>query len=126
VPRPSAWAAILVGVWLVLVLGGVLLEQRGGPALETCLFQRMTGHSCPTCGSTRVVLGFLGGAWTAAFWANPLVAVGLVLGGLWLGIRLVSGRSLRLDLSPREQRVALILGLGALLTNWIWLLRHQA
>lgn len=41
---------------------------------------------------------------------NPLVA---------------SGRSLRLEMSPAEHRVALILGLGVLFANWVWVLRVQ-
>ncbi len=126
VPRPPAWAVILVGFWLLLVLGGVLLESRGASPHETCLLHRLTGHPCPTCGSTRVVLGFFSGAWTEAFLMNPLVAFGLVLGGLWFGFRLVFGRSIQLDLSPVERRLALILGMGALLANWVWVLRTQA
>ncbi|MDP1831221.1 MAG: DUF2752 domain-containing protein [Geothrix sp.] len=126
VPRPPVWAAILAGFWVLLVLGGVLLESRGAPAQETCLLHRMTGQPCPTCGSTRVVLGFLSGGWAEAFLMNPLVASGLILGGLWFGIRLASGRTLHLELSPLERRVALVVGLGALLANWAWVLRHQA
>lgn len=115
----------MVGIWALLVLGGVLLEQWGAPAQETCLLHRMTGHPCPTCGSTRVVLGFGHGAWLEALRMNPLVASGLVLGGLWLGVRMVSGRSLRLEMSPVERRLALILGLGILFANWAWVLRVQ-
>lgn len=117
---------VLVGLWLLLVLGGVLLERWGAPVQETCLLHRLTGHPCPTCGSTRVVLGFSRGAWLEALHLNPLVALGLVLGGLWFGIRLITGYSIRLELSPVEQRMALILGLGALLMNWAWVLRAQA
>jgi hypothetical protein len=61
-----------------------------------------------------------------AFYLNPLVASGLVLGGLWFGIRLVTGCSIRLELSPAERRMALVLGLGVLLANWAWVLRAQA
>lgn len=124
-PRPPAWAAAVVGAWALLVLAGVLLERWGAPAQETCLLHRLTGHSCPTCGSTRVVLGFIQGQWRQALWMNPFVAIGLVAGGLWLGLRLALGRTLRADLSPGERGVALALGLALLLANWIWVLRTQ-
>lgn len=126
VPRPPVWALILAGGWLLLVSLGVLLEQRGAATLETCLLHRLTGRPCPTCGSTRVVLGFVRGAWLEALGMNPLVAAGLVLGLVWLGLRLVTGRSLRWDLSTAERRLALALGLALLFANWAWVLRTQA
>lgn len=126
VPRPPAWALGLVGGWLLLVAAGVLLEQRGAGTLETCALHRLTGHPCPTCGSTRVALGLARGAWLDALRLNPLVTLGLLLGGTWLGARLVSGRSLTLDVTARERHVLLALGLAALLANWAWVLRTQA
>jgi hypothetical protein len=126
VPRFPAWALVLVSAWLLLVAAGVLLEQRGAGALETCVLHRLTGHPCPTCGSTRVVLGLARGAWLDALRLNPLVALGLILGGTWLGARLVSGRSLTLNATARERQVLLALGLVALLANWAWVLSSQA
>lgn len=117
---------VLVGFWLLLVLAGVLLEQWGGPALETCLLHRLSGQPCPTCGSTRVVLALGRGAWLAALRGNPMVALGLPLGALWLGLRLGLGRALEVDLSRRERNTLLILGLVALAANWVWVLRTQA
>lgn len=125
-PRPPAWAAGVVAAWALLVLVGVLLERWGAPAQETCLLHRLTGHPCPTCGSTRVVLGFLQGQWLQAFRMNPFVATGLVAGGVWLALRLVLARGLRAELSSGEQRAALALGLALLLANWIWVLRTQS
>jgi len=126
VPRPPVWAAILVGCWLLLVLAGVLLERQGAPELETCLLHRLTGHPCPTCGSTRVVLGLVHGAWLEALRFNPLVTVGLLSGSIWLGIRLVLSRTPGLELSSGERLGLLLAGLSALLLNWAWVLRVQA
>jgi hypothetical protein len=117
---------VLIGLWLLLVLAGVLLEQRGGPAMETCLLHRLSGQPCPTCGSTRVVLALGQGDWLAALRCNLMVALGLPLGALWLGLRLSLGKALRVDLSPRERSTVLILGLVALLANWVWVLQTQA
>lgn len=125
VPRPPVWSVVLVGCWLLLVLAGVLLEQRGGPALETCVLHRLSGQPCPTCGSTRVVLALGQGAWLAALRCNPMVALGLPLGALWLGLRLSLGRALELNLSRQERSVLLGLGLAALAANWVWVLRTQ-
>jgi hypothetical protein len=73
-----------------------------------------------------VVLGLARGAWLDALRLNPLVALGLILGGTWLGARLVSGRSLTLNATARERQVLLALGLVALLANWAWVLSSQA
>jgi hypothetical protein len=110
---------------MLLVLGGVLLERQGAPATETCLFHRLTGHPCPTCGSTRVVLGLSQGAWREALRMNPLVTAGLALAAAWVAARLATGRRLVLDLSSRERAAALALGILFLLANWIWVLRIQ-
>ena len=126
VPRLPVWAAVALGLWVLLVVLGVLLERRGGPALETCLLHRLTGQPCPTCGSTRVVLGLGQGAWREAFRFNPLVTLGLLGGALVFGLRLVTGWTLRVELSSQEQKVALGIGLAALAANWLWVLRTQA
>ena len=126
VPRPPVWSVVLIGLWLLLVLVGVLLEQRGGPALETCLLHRLSGQPCPTCGSTRVVLALGQGAWLAALRCNPMMALGLPLGALWLGLRLSLGKTLQVDLSRQERNAVLLLGLVALVANWVWVLRTQA
>lgn len=124
-PCPPVWAAVLVACWSLLVLGGVLLEQRGAPILETCLFRRLSSHPCPTCGSTRVVLDLVHGAWLEALRLNPMVTLGLVSGCGWLALRLLSGRSLKALWSPRERLGAVLLGLAAILANWVWVLRTQ-
>lgn len=125
-PRLPVWALVVLGCWLLLVVMGALLDRRGGPALETCLLHRLSGHPCPTCGSTRVVLALGQGAWVEALRLNPLVTLGLVLGTLGFGLRLATGRTLRMELSSREQKVALAVGLAALVVNWLWVLRTQA
>ncbi|WP_243384462.1 DUF2752 domain-containing protein [Geothrix alkalitolerans] len=124
-PRPPWWAAALVGCWLLLVLGGVLVERRGAPSVETCLFHRLSGHPCPTCGSTRVVLAFTRGDWTGALRLNPLVALGLGLVFLWLLTRLATGRTLHMTASLRERGALLAVGVTLLLANWIWVLQTQ-
>ncbi|HEY3399114.1 MAG TPA: DUF2752 domain-containing protein [Geothrix sp.] len=124
-PLPPLWAAVLVGSWLLLVLGGVLLKGRGAPSLETCLFHRWSGHPCPTCGSTRVVLAFGRGAWGEALRLNPLVALGLGLGCLWLLVRLATGRALRAEVPLRVRGALLAVGVTLLLANWIWVLQTQ-
>lgn len=125
-PRPPWWAAALVGSWLLLVLGGVLLERRGAHSVETCLFHRLSGHPCPTCGSTRVVLAFTHGDWAGALSLNPLVALGLGLAALWLAARLATGRTLRLEATLRERGILLATGVTLLLANWIWVLQVQS
>lgn len=125
IPRPPGWASALVGVWLLLVLAGVVLERWVQTAQETCLLHRLTGHACPTCGSTRVVIEFMQGGLAQAFHWNPLVAAGLLLGAGWLVVRLAAGRVPDLTCSPRERHLLLLLGLALLLGNWAHVLRTQ-
>ena len=64
-----------------------------------CLFQKLYGLACPTCGMTRAVLLTLGGDFNAALAANPagpLLVAGLVL----LGLSLVSAALFRRARGP--------------------------
>ncbi|HJW08639.1 MAG TPA: DUF2752 domain-containing protein [Holophagaceae bacterium] len=122
-PDIPRWAAALAAALVSLVLAGVALEQRAGLELDTCLFHRLTGHPCPTCGSTRAVLAILSGHWQGAFQFNPLVTAALLFGSAFLALRLALGVVPRLDLTAGERQGLLATGLLALALNWAYVLR---
>lgn len=120
--RPPAWAWVLLA-WAALVAAGALLERFGGLALETCLFRRVSGVPCPTCGSTRAVLALLRGDPLGSLRASPLLWLAGLLFMAVLAWRLRSGAFPRLE-KPWQRRGALALGLAALLLNWAWVWRQ--
>ncbi|MFW6066056.1 MAG: DUF2752 domain-containing protein, partial [Planctomycetota bacterium] len=113
-----------VGVWLSLVATAVVLSSRLGGTVDLCLFHRVTGMPCPTCGTTRGVLTLLSGRPFVAWTWNPLVFTVL---GVWVSltvVRLLTGRSLRVRLSPRQKAVAWVAIAAAVGVNWVYLILY--
>lgn len=111
---------------LGLVLGhGALvtaLAEPQTPRWLICRFRALTGLPCPACGTGRAGLALLRGDPLAALAHNPLmVLLGLAALAL-LGARLLARRAPRLEGSPRALRLALLVAVGLLLTNWAWVL----
>jgi hypothetical protein len=69
-------------LWLAAAASSVVLRPVWlaiAPYLGRCAFRTWTGVPCPTCGTTRAAVAFLGGNLMDAFLANPLATVaGLV------------------------------------------------
>lgn len=121
-PRGLGLPALALLAWGGLVLLSALVEQASGRPFETCLLLRATGRPCPTCGSTRALFALLRGHGGEAFLLNPLATAALPLLAAAAALRLVLGRRLRVQASPREQRLLLAAGLALLLANWAWVL----
>lgn len=80
-PRATATtkAATLVGL-PALLAGGVVLfffDPARSSFYPTCLFHRITGWDCPTCGSTRAVYQLLHGNFNAALHFNAFIILSL-------------------------------------------------
>jgi hypothetical protein len=132
IPRPvPRWPRIPLGIfgfvalWALVVIATRLVSYYGGSDLDTCLFHRWTGYSCPTCGTTRGLLAMARGAWRESFAWNPLTMTGAMLGSLVLLGRAVTARTLEFQLTLLEKRVLLILGLVILGINWAWLIHSH-
>lgn len=120
---PPAWVFIAAG--LAVALGAVrLLALVPFHVFPPCGFHTVTGHPCPTCGSTRMILALLAGRFWEALRVNPLLFFIVVILALWIlaGVGVwLAGRALTLDLSPREERWLWgILGV-AFLANWAYM-----
>lgn len=62
---PQAVAAVVIYVALAVIAGG-----RGiGPI---CPFLRLTGHSCPLCGTSRAIALAVRGRWSESWAMHPL------------------------------------------------------
>lgn len=120
--RLPAWAWVLLA-WAALVAAGAALEAFTGRPVELCLFRRVTGYPCPTCGSTRSVVALLHGDLGRSFHFSPLLWVAGVLAAAWLLVRVLRGPRAWAS-SPAARRWGLGLGLAALLANWVWVLRR--
>ena len=63
-------------------------------SLNPCLFRKITGIPCPSCGTTHSVLSIIKGDFGAAFYQNPLgflLALMLVIIPVWIIIDLITG-----------------------------------
>ena len=128
VPR---WPRIPFGIigfvvlWALVVAVTHLYTVYTGLGLDTCLFHRLTGYSCPTCGTTRGLLAMARGAWQESFAWNPLTMTTAVIGSLAVTGRVLSARTLEFQFTRLEKRVLIILGLGLLGLNWAWLIHSH-
>jgi hypothetical protein len=117
--------------WLAL-LAALLLIGAGLGALHLCgvslcVFRRLTGLPCLTCGASRAVALALRGDVPGALAQQPLAMVAAALAGagltaysiLLVGLRRVA----RVKVAPREGRLLWAAGLALAALNWIYLVR---
>jgi len=127
VPEKSSLPRLLVFPFGILAVFGLCLVRFKPDLvlrLAHCPLRDMTGVPCPTCGGTHAAVALANGRFADAFAANPLVAVGLVVFGVWLlnGLLMTMSPGLRRDLvfSPREKRTARLLAVLLILAAWVW------
>jgi hypothetical protein len=113
---------VLVGAWLGVVALATWLSARSGQEVTLCLFKLATGKPCATCGATRGVLALLGGHAWQAWTYNPLMFMILAVAAVLLAMRVIFARSLCLELTRRERRLAWALAIAALAANWAYVI----
>ena len=120
--RWPVWAVLLVLVWLALGSATILLGARLNRPIELCLFKRLTGLACPTCGFTRGILCLLRGRPGQAWLHNPLLFSALGLFFTDTGIRLFFGRAVRIHLTQAERTVAWPVACVLFAVNWMYVI----
>lgn len=94
-------------------------------AIDLCLWHRVTGWSCLTCGLTRATCLFARGHWReslAMHAAGWLLLSALAAAAAWSGAEAVAGRELGGRLKARLLMASFWLGLGLSLITWVgWL-----
>ena len=78
-------------VYLSTVISAYFIGARTGLATTLCLLNRFLGVPCPLCGGTSASFALLGGKFSEAFLANPMVTLALPLVGLWFFLRIGLG-----------------------------------
>lgn len=120
-PWPS-WAVLMVLAWCGFGAAAIFLAVHREQAVQLCLFKRLTGFPCPTCGFTRGALSFLHGHIIQAWLYNPLLYSALALFCAVVGVRVIFARVMRVSLTPTERRAAWVLALVLFAANWAYVI----
>ena len=124
-PRIPLWAIGFVALWALVVIVARIVEWRTGTDLDTCLFHRLTGHPCPTCGTTRGLLAMARGAWRESFAWNPMTMTGAVIGSVAMLGRVIAAKTIDIQFTNGERRLLMAAALVILGFNWAWLIYSQ-
>jgi hypothetical protein len=116
--REMTWFAVAVLAWFTLMAAALVLEMQGvqGPGL--CLFRRVTGVPCFTCGGTRAAADWLHGHWGRAIARNPLLFVLELSLIVWLVLRFGFARRLSVQMQPLERYGVWAFLALAVIANW--------
>ncbi|MEA2646466.1 MAG: hypothetical protein QOE92_1549 [Chloroflexota bacterium] len=96
--------------------------DHGETPIPPCVFHTLTGQPCPFCGATRSFVWTAHGQWADAFLVfpiGPLMFAAMLAAMVYAGWAIVSGRRLRLVVSPRLARAYYIGLLVILGVNWL-------
>lgn len=115
--RPSLARRLAIPLVVLAVAAFYFLfNPLESPFMPQCVFHKVTGLSCPGCGSQRVVHHLLHGDLVSAFQANALM-VCLIPGVAFL-VWLETQRTRRPRLYTRVYSVAFIYVTGAIFAIW--------
>jgi hypothetical protein len=116
------WALGLFAAWLSLAAAAFFLGRSVGVDAPPCLFKKITGLPCPTCGAGRGALCIAKGDLLGGWLHNPLLFT--LLGGVAAAalLRMTTKRTLRWHLTPTQKRMLLRLFLALVLANWAYVI----
>ena len=125
VPRLPGWPLSAVGLLVAgfaLVGAGAWWAMRQRPRVELCLFKRLTGWPCPTCGAARGMFCVLRGEPLSAWKLNPLLFTVLAAAAALAALRLLLARAVRVEMARREKLLALVAAAALVLLNWAYVI----
>ncbi len=104
--KPARRRELLLGALLAsLLLGGAFVLPPDRPLpVDVCLWHRLTGQPCLTCGLTRAACLFARGLWReslAMHAAGWLLLSGLIVAAAWMGAEAAAGRGFGCRLKAR-------------------------
>ena len=121
-PPWPLWAVLIVLVWSVFGLALVWFSAHFHWPVQLCLVKRLTGVACPSCGFTRGALSLLHGHPSQAWLYNPLLYSVLALLFAATAVRIISARSLRINLTATERSAVWIVAGALFLANWAYVI----
>ena len=132
VPERSAYQRHLAFLYALLGSAAWVAADRGwiwAADRYACPLLEHTGIACLTCGGVRAALALGHGRPAEAFLQNPLVALALVVLGVWLvaatATTLAPSWRRTIELSAGEARVLRGGALGLVAATWIYeVVRH--
>ena len=116
------WAVLLIFTWTSLGGSIIWLGRHLNRPVHLCLFKRLTGLACPTCGFTRGKFSLLQGNVTKVWSYNPLLFSALTLFFTAAAVRILLARSVRVSLTNTERKIAWILSFVLLFVNWAYVI----
>ena len=95
---------------------------------NVCLFKKLTGIPCPSCGSTRALILLLHGNFAGSLFMNPfavLLSFILLFSPFWILFDLLAKKSTLLNFYQEtehflKQKYVAITAISLVLANWIW------
>ncbi len=106
-------------------MGGLIALCHGLRA-PVCVFHRLTGLPCLTCGSTRAFADLLRGDLAGALRLQPLAVVGggalVAAATVYAWYFLVRRRVPHVRLGGMERRLVWVALVAALVLNWVYLI----
>ena len=121
-PPWPLWAVLIVLVWSACGVALVWLSAYFHRPVQLCLVKRLTGVACPTCGFTRGALSLFHGHPAQAWLYNPLLYSVLALFFAVTAVRVISARSVRINLTGIERPAAWILAGALFFANWAYVI----
>ncbi|MBN2651492.1 MAG: DUF2752 domain-containing protein [Spirochaetales bacterium] len=109
-------------VWGLLIITTLYLSNKFNKPVTLCVFKKVTGIACPTCGATRGVLAFFSGHPIQMIKYNPFFFTLGVLWSLKIVIEFTVGKHLILRTS-RPEKIAIWTALTVLFSiNWAYVI----
>lgn len=119
-PKVPVWMLGVFLAWGGMVLGVWIANQHLRNPIVLCPMRLFTGHPCPTCGATRLVVCLCDGDIAGAIWFNPFLFAVMVFAGVILAIRLVFGRQVKVRWTSTRRILAWCLLGAGMLGSWTY------
>lgn len=111
---------------VLLFLSGLialfLLHTFSTIHIELCLFRRVFGFDCPSCGVTRGFLAAFRGDFLSGLKYNPLMFIVTIIFFIYLFMQFILKITVSFIGSKREQNLLFFSFLFLLLMNWIYVI----
>jgi hypothetical protein len=107
--------------------------KKSGLDLTVCIFKRVSGLPCPSCGTTRAVSHLFNGEIVNSLYLNPfgiIVAAIMVVSPVWIVWDFITKKQsfyhfyIKIENTIKKKEIAIPLIMLVIL-NWIWNIHKQ-